>query len=344
MKKNRFNQYVRVFVCVFLALAGRGLPADELVMQDGSRLVGKVLGGTDGVLDFETGFAGVLKVQWDQISEMRTDTPVRLLLGDDEVLEITTARESGEELLVGDGAEVLRSLDRSDVVVVNPEPWRLGDGIRWTGRVNLELKTERGNTDTDEFEADGEMRFRRVRDRMTFLGQYEKDKSSGELTTNNWEASGKYDYFFGEKFYAGAQLRLEHDEFADLDLRTSIGPHVGYQFYESVAMNFNMDAGLLYVDEDYIESPDDDYIALGWNVNFDRFLIPERVQFYHRHTGTMDTGDTGNTAIDSWTGFRFPLYAGIVASAEAEVNYDGGAPDDVDNTDTTYRLKLGYQW
>ncbi|MGD2137128.1 MAG: DUF481 domain-containing protein, partial [Gammaproteobacteria bacterium] len=308
------------------------------------RLVGTVLGGKEGVLDFETSFAGVLKVRWDQVSELQTDAPLRLLLGNDEILDITMVRESGEELLVGSGEDVLRPLNRADVVAVNPESWQLGEGFKWTGRINLDLKSEHGNTDTDEMEADGEMRFRRPHDRAILLGQYEKNRSSGELTSNNWDASGNYDYFIGEKFYTGAKLRLEHDAFSDLDLRTTIGPHLGYQFYESEAMNLNMDAGPLYVNENHIDSPDDDYVAFGWNFNFDRFLIPERMQFYHRHNGLQDAADTDNTVIDSWTGFRFPLYAGIVASTEAQVNYDGGAPDDVDKTDTTYRVKLGYQW
>jgi putative salt-induced outer membrane protein YdiY len=123
-----------------------------------------------------------------------------------------------------------------------------------------------------------------------------------------------------------------------------VGPHIGYQFFETAAMNFNTDIGINYVDEDFIDAEDDDYWALGWHVNFDRFLVPDRIQFYHRHNGLQDFGDSGNLVINSWTGFRFPIYMGIVASTEAEIEYDGGAPDDVDKTDKTYRVKLGYQW
>ncbi len=38
------------------------------------------------------------------------------------------------------------------------------------------------------------------------------------------------------------------------------------------------------------------------------------------------------------------LILGLVASTEIKVEYDSGAADDADDTDTTYSLKLGYQW
>ena len=53
---------------------------------------------------------------------------------------------------------------------------------------------------------------------------------------------------------------------------------------------------------------------------------------------------SGISVVNSWIGLRFPLYAGIVASTEAEVDYDGGAPAGVDEVDTILRVKLGYQW
>jgi len=164
------------------------------------------------------------------------------------------------------------------------------------------------------------------------------------VTTEKWYLDNKYDYFVSEKLYYGAKLAFEHDKFADLDLRTRFGPHVGYQFFESTERNLDVDVGVLYVDDNYNVADDDQHWSLGWQVDFDWFLVPDRVQFYHRHTGYQDVNYSDNLTVDSWTGFRFPLYKGIVAVTEAELDYDGGAPDDVHKTDTTYRLKLGYQW
>jgi len=319
--------------------------ADELLMKDGSRLLGKVLKKEDGTLEFETSYAGVIKVNWDSVSELHAEEPVKVMLEDETTLAADSIMKTGEATVLESGTGVTsQSVAPGTVAYINPEPWRTGEGVKWTGRVNLDLDADRGNTDEDNFEADAETRFRRKHDRFTLKGQYERDSVDGTDTSRNWKQSSKYDYFLSEKLYAGALLAFEYDKFADLDLRTSVGPHVGYQFFESKELNLDTNVGVLYVDENYDEAEDIDYWSLGWQIDFDWFLLPDRVQFYHRHTGIQSVSDSSNLTIDSWTGFRFPIYKGIVASTEAEVDYDGGAPPDVDKTDTTYRVKLGYQW
>ena len=339
------NLFPLLAISVLLTSVANPALADELLMKDGSRLLGKVVKQEDGTLEFETAFAGVIKVQWAEVSELHADEPVTVMLGSEETVSATNIKNTEQEILLEtDTDEPDSSIEPGDLAFINPEPWRLGEGIRWTGRVNLDLKSQRGNTDKDEFEADAQTELRRKQDRFNLHAQFEKDKDNGIVTDQNWKLNNKYDRFVSKKLYYGGVLALEHDKFADLDLRTSVGPHVGYQFFESTAMNLSTDVGILYVDENFDEAEDNDYWSLGWQVNFDRFLVPERVQFYHRHYGIQSIEDSDNLTINSWTGFRFPLYLGIVASTEAEIEYDGGAPDDVDKTDTTYRVKLGYQW
>ena len=334
-----------LLVLSLLLMTGSPVPADELLMKDGSRLLGTVVKKEGGILEFKTAFAGVIKVQWAEVSELRADAPVTVMRVNEETSTATAIRNTGQAtLLESDTGEPLASIEPDELAFINPEPWRLGEGARWTGRVNLDLKSQRGNTDKDEYDADAEMELRRKHDRFTLTGQYEKDKDVGIVTDQNWRLNNKYDYFLSKQVYYGGVLYFKNDKFADLNLRTAVGPHIGYQFFESTAMNLNADLGILYVDENFDMAEDDDYWSLGWLFNFDRFLVPDRVQFYHRHTGLLDVGDSDNLTVNSWTGFRFPLYMGIVASTEAEIEYDGGAPDNVDKTDKTYRVKLGYQW
>jgi putative salt-induced outer membrane protein YdiY len=334
-----------LFLLLMQLVTARSVLADELLMKDGSRLLGKVVRKENGTLEFKTTFAGVIKVQWAEVSELHADEPVTVMRANDETSTATVIKNTEQAALLESGAdEPASSIEPGELAFINPAPWRLGKGINWTGRVNLDLKSQRGNTDKDEFEADAELGMRRKQDRYTLLAEYEKDKDQGIVTDQNWKLLNKYDHFLSKQFYHGGVLLFEHDKFADLDLRTRVGPHIGYQFFESTAMNLGTDLGILYVDENFDEAGDNDYWSLGWMVNFDRYLVPDRVQFYHRHNGLLDTGDSSNLVINSWTGFRFPLYMGIVASTEAEIEYDGGAPDDVDKTDKTYRVKLGYQW
>jgi len=227
---------------------------------------------------------------------------------------------------------------------INPDKWQRGEGYRLTGRANLGIDFQEGNTEKEEFGVDGEVKLRRQHDRLQVAGQFEKDESAGVTTAENWQVRSKYDYFVTSRWFYGASLNFEHDEFADLDLRTTIGPHIGYQFFESKALNLSVDASLLYVTEEFDVAANDEYSAFGWNVDFDRLVFSERFQVYHRHNGQMDTGDSENVVFNSWTGLRFPLYAGVLASTELQADYDGGAPPGVESVDTIYRIKIGYQW
>ncbi len=298
---------------------------------------------TGGSLEFSTAYAGVITVQWDQVQSVATDEPVDLYLQSGDLVS-TSRIQRNDDMLEITAANGTQTLAATDLKSINPDDWERGIGHKITGRVNAALDFQEGNTDKEELGIDGEVGIRRQHDRLTIAGQFEQDESAGVTTADNWLLNSKYDRFVTDKWYYGGTLKFESDEFADLDLRTALGPHVGYQFFEGPAMNLSVDAAVLFVDEDFLTTPDDEYTALGWNLNFDKLVLSERVQFYHRHTGQMETGEAENVVVNSWTGLRFPLYAGINASTEVQADFDGGAPAGVDKMDTIYRLKLGYAW
>jgi len=333
-----------LLVFATMLLAGYPAMADELIMKDGSRLLGKVMKEDGGVVDFKTSYAGTIKVKWSEISELITDKPITVLLKNKETREATNAKNTEAGVVLADESGATETIPPTEIAYVNPEPWRLGKGWKWSGNVNVDLNYERGNSDKDEYHGDWTTTLRSLDDRFTFYGDYEREKSNDVLTDDNWRINGRYDHFVNEKLFYGATLGVEHDRPADLQRRTIVGPLVGYEFHEGTAMNLNVAGGPMYVNEEFYDTDNRDYLALGWVVDFDRFLIPGRMQFYHRHRGLLEPGDTDNLVWDAWTGFRFPIYAGIVATTEVLLEYDGGASEGVDDTDTTYNVKLGYQW
>ena len=329
-----------------LLIAGNTL-ADELIMQDGSRLFGEVIKRENGTLDFKTSYAGVIKVKWAEVSELHADKPMQLMLDDESTRTAQHIKTSEEGIYLDDDIEpdlAEPSLAQSELAFINPDPWRTGEGYKLSGQVNFALEKERGNTDSDEIDIDGDLIWRFRDDRFKMFGELERDRNNNKKTKDKWKLNNAYDHFLDKKWYAGAFLGLEHDRFADLNLRTIVGPKVGYQWFESRDMNLSVEAGPMYVDEDFDKAEDDDYLALGWGINFDKYLFKEFMQFYHRQNGFWSMDDTSNLVWNTWTGLRFPLAWGFVASTEMQVEYDSGAPSDVDEVDTTYTLKLGYAW
>ncbi len=319
--------------------------ADEIIMRDGSRLLGTVVKRENSTLDFKTSYAGVIKIDWAEVAEITSEKPLEFMLTDDSIVTGTHVINNVDDLIVETEAGVApQTYTQGEVAYVNPEDWRKGKGYKLTGHANLAFESQRGNTDKDELDIDGDLMWRRKNDRFTAFGELERDKNNNETTAKNWKLEGAYNYFLTKKWYWGGFARFEHDKFADLDLRTSIGPIVGYQWFESKKMNLSTATGISYVKENFINQSDDDYAALPWSINFDRFIFGDFMQFYHRQQGFWNLEDTGDVVWDTWTGLRFPLILGLVASTEIKTEYDSGAAEGAKDLDTTYLLKLGYQW
>lgn len=341
---NKTSIYSR-FWLLFILFIGQNILADELIMQDGSRLIGKVVRKESHILVFETSFAGRINVRWDQISELRTDEPATVLLSNDDVIKVREFKNTEENtVVVQEPGEPVRTLTPSELAFINPAAWRLGEGFRFTGRMNLAMEYDRGNTETDEIDLDGNLLWRRKHDRFSFYGELQNDTNRGQTTKQEWLTRSKYDYFFKNQWYYGAFLGLEHDKFTDIDLRAVLGPHIGHQFFEGDVMNLEAELGIMRVREELIVNPDDNYWSMRWSIDFDWFLFGDLLQFYHRQGGLWNLSAADDIVLQTWTGFRFPLKMGLVASTELQADYDGGVPDDVDEVDTTVRFKIGYQW
>lgn len=342
MRCNLLKILLSLSICLFSV----SLFADTITMKNGSIVMGKVISKENNKLKVKTDFAGTIIINWSQVKTLKTDRPFTYMLTSEQV---NTAHKISNDIhgmsdIQKDDAENKLSVNTEQIAYINPEPWRLNQGYKISGKANISLKSQHGNTDKEEFELDGELQFRSLHDRYSINGYLENDTSKGKTTADNWLISGKYDYFVTKKRYYGMQLSFERDKFTDLDLRTIVGPHVGHQFYESNDLNLNANIGLVKVHENNIEEDNHDYLAMNWFVNYDQYLWNKWTQLYHRHKAIWDWEKSNKVTFDSWTGFRFPLRSGIVASAEVEWEYDSKPNNDIDKLDTTYRFKLGYQW
>jgi putative salt-induced outer membrane protein YdiY len=207
------------------------------------------------------------------------------------------------------------------------------------------VEIERGNTDTDDFHFDGELIARTEKHRWTVGGELEKEKSSGDTTAENWEAYGKHDYFLTEKWFLYFNALFEHDKFADLNLRTTVGGGPGYQFFESPKLNLSVSAGPAYVSEDFIDAGHDDFYAAQWLVHYDQYFFDKFVQLFHRQKGHVSLEDSENWLIETRQGLRFPIYKGFAATVQYIYDYDNDPSDDAEKKwDSELMLLMGYQF
>jgi hypothetical protein len=335
----------RLLVLIAVLVSGSGALADELLMKNGSRIIGTLVSAEPGKLIFSTPFAGDITIRKGNIETVITDTDVTLLMKDGNAYRDKRI-VLGEHDLVAmsdDGAPVHFKV--ADVSMVNPEPWQLGDGYKWFGEFNTVAVLERGNTDTDELDVDFKSVWRSLKDRYTMRGVLEIDKANGEKNKDNWQLRNKYDRFSttDPDNYWGVQAVFAYDAFADLDLRTTVGPYIGRQFYDGRLLDLSGEVGLVYVDEQFDVAEDDDFWGGNWELRVTSDFVSS-TELYLDQYGVLNFDDINGVLVDTIIGIKFPLLYGIQAALEVKYEYDGGAVEEVDDLDKTYNFKIGYSW
>lgn len=333
-------------VAIALGLtAGVTQAADEVVLKDGSRVLGTIKSSSGGVVVIDTAFAGTLTIPADKVSAVTTDEALVVKLKDGRVTKEQPIAMTAGEVVAEDEAGGAISYQINDIDVISPEPWQLGHGYDWQGVANVALQLERGNTKADKFNFLVDNTWLSLRDRISLILTGKIDETEGVKTADNWQALAKYDYFLDDpRYYVGVNASLSADEFTDLDLRTYIGPYFGVQWYDTPNFRFATEFGVVYVKEEYISGGSKEYPGANWTVDITSEYFGGGSRIYFNHSGVLSLEEASDLLTTTRTGIAFPLMGGLELGAEALFKYDGSVEADVKSLDEVYSLRLGYSW
>ena len=352
-------------------------PPARIVLMDQSVIWGEVIDIREGEV--------VVKTQW--IGEVSIDLTAIMLLESDQEIELLTKDQNKfalSSLQVVEGEVVLEdeeNLAVDELYVANPEEWEEGHGYSLEGRVTSAVEFLRGNTSTDQFNADFETILRSQRDRITVRGDYAETSAvvlspeydfdgapvldangdqavtkTSTPTIDNWAVVGKYDYFLSNsQNYLGVNLGVNADRFADIERRAYIGPYFGRKLFVDKTYKLDAELGLSYVETDFIErdsgddpvaanSPDNYFTGINLNFTGETELFDGALNLYLRQTNILNVSDMEKSIYRTTFGLRFPLLLGLEVAAEASADYDGGAAPGKEKLDEAVKFRIGYNW
>lgn len=337
---NRF--YTLLVGCIVACLLFSLTPvhSGEIVLKNGDRMTGRLVKLEEGKLTLATDYAGDIQVEWAKVSCFSTDREHEFGLSDSTVVR-GKARCIGEGLIeIGqDDAEGYRRLALSDLAAVNPPP-----KVRYKGNLTAGGSASTGNTESRALYGAGRLEVRSEKKRVTVSAKGNYAESEDTLTASNASGSGKYDYFLTEKLFAYAQTLLEQDRLQDLDLRSTLGAGLGYQFFETSRFGLYAEAGASYVKEDYDDAENRDYAAGRWSVGFDWQIVPDHVDFFHLHEGYVSLEDTEDFYFRSEQGLRVALIGNFYCNIQVNYDYKNRPAPGKEEDDLRYLLGLGYSF
>ena len=317
--------------------------ADEVILENGDKLTGKVVRLENGQLVLNTEYAEEITIQVEKVSHLTTDEPMATTLIDGTTRKARVFyRDTTAEDVKPEEEKTPMDVNIAEVknIYLKQKP-----PIRFKGRANVGITTEKGNTDTEQYRIDAELVARTEKQRFTLGGELNREQADNTTTVANWKAYGLYDYFVKPKWFLYGSSLFDHDEFADLDLRTTLGAGAGHQFFESEDLNLSVSAGLAYIFENFIVAEDDDFAGAQWLVQYDQFFFNKLVQLFHSNNGYISLEQGSNWLINTRQGLRFPLYKGLVTTLQYNYDYNNNpSPDSVSKWDSTFLFLLGYQF
>ncbi|MGH7232475.1 MAG: DUF481 domain-containing protein [Nitrospiraceae bacterium] len=311
--------------------------ADEVRLVNGDRLTGEIVKMEEGVLTFKTAYGGELSIDWKQVERLTSEKPMTVRIPGD-------TKGTLAEFFYGDHAMVTTKeiglhapVALSDVKSINLQP------IRLTGTVTIGGNSTNGNTDTKAVNAAARFSIRAHRQRLMGEAKYNYGEASSTVTARNSLGNLKYDYFLSEKFFANTYGLLEKDTFQNLNLRTTLGAGMGYQFLETPRHTLAGEVGLAYVNEHYTNSESTRTPSSRWAIRWEYAILPDRVKVFHRQEGFYDLNAGNAVRIRADQGLRVTLYKNLFLNLEYDLRYNTQPAPGRLKADEAFIFGVGYE-
>lgn len=322
-----------------LALLLMALPVlaeDEVKLKNGDRLTGKVLSLSGGKLAFETTHAGKLQIDWAQVASVKTDGKVKVRVSTGETFEgKLSAGAENRVKIETEGAAAPIEVDPAKVTHFNQPP------TQWHGNINVSARATDGNTHTKSGLFSASLNRTTEEDEFIIRGIYRYGERSGELQERNGYGLAKYSHKIAGDLYGFVSAELLSDQFKDLTLQTVLAAGLGYHVVRSSWIDFSVEAGLAWVNNDYhrIQKDEDHFggrasaslrLDLFWGFQFkDTFTI------YPNFEDSQDFQIRNEGILTNNLGQGWSLVAGVITE------YDRKPAPGVQRHDDTYFVGLG---
>lgn len=257
IKKHMRRHLIKTVTLVVTSLLAICTAADaaELVLSDGSRLVGIVDSIEDGVVRFKPGWSDALEIPQAAVISIIDSEPSNYRLETGEVLRGTAQSAERGLVIKSTSAEVAVSV--SDIRSawlpgqMDPEEEARLKAVeaqvrRWSYQVGFDVSGSSGNAENLGSAVDAQAKLEGPNDRLLLYGNYHYKETDGLRSADEQKGGIRYTNFFGKKYGWFVREELERDTFEGIDFRSTTALGLSYRFIKEERLSLEGSAGLSY--------------------------------------------------------------------------------------------------
>ena len=311
--------------------------ADEVYMRNGDRLTGTIEKLEEKVLTLHTDYGNTIKIDWDKVNRVTSGNPLTVLVPDqsqDVIRDFFYGTNSLKQVTeLGPDTPI----PLTDVTAINLKP------VRLTGTITVGGNSTSGNSSTKAFNGATLFTLYAYRQRLLVEGKYNFGQAGDQITARNSLASLKHNYFLSKQVFIESFGMLEKDTLQQLQLRSTIGSGLGYQFYESPRTTLSVSVGLAYVSTHFTTAPNIQTPSGRWGLRFEHALLPDRIKVFHRHEGFWDVYAGNAFRFNADQGIRITVYKNLFFNVEYDLRLNTQPAPGRQQLDESLIFGVGYE-
>ncbi len=313
--------------------------AAELILKNGDRINGELVGSDGTLLTWASESFGELQVSVDQIKAVNTNQLFKIA-GYDSACNFSSPTEVS---CFDDHADPIEWVLSSKI-----EPWStFKDEYSNDGYIRLAGKNERGNKISDSLTIEAETSWAKADIKHRVFAYYDGDRPDGsEETTNEYRLQYYFDWYFRDRMYLNSYAAIEADQKSGIDSRYRLGTGFGYRLVQTDNHKLTIEAGPSWLTEttsSEFGGDTSDRLAVRWYLDWSYSFVNE-LSLFHNHEYLYSNTDDHRHQTTLRSGLHYPLGKGMYTELRHEFTYDSEPVDLNEPEDSKFTIGVGYNW
>lgn len=334
-----FVKFTRLLYILLLPLLAQSINAGQIVLTNGDSLQGELKSVDSDSLVWQSTLLGEIKIPKSSVESMDSSTVLPVVKsGEAYANDCVIKLDNGLTTQCLDGELDTHSLAMVTSFQRNP------DAMVHSGNVKLNYDRRDGNADTEDLDFSTTANWQNQKYRHAVELTAESDKSEGVVQNEKYEADYQLDYDFAEHWFSYGNIGYEKDRFSAIEQQYELGSGFGHRYRFENMIETEAQLGLAYLQSELADGDKENDLAGKWALKV-RWPIPgTRMDIFHRQEYIWPWDDMSSYQLESSTGLKMPLLAGVFGEFRYDFDYTAEVTEDTKHADEEWVISLGYEW